>query len=110
MSESESRGAGKPQEPVSQLAGITLNLIDPDAALLRVCAGLERLRAVKEEMEQAAASLTPYTVPGRRMKKFTREQYCDAGACGSRGWSAKAQELDGICSRRRRISTSARCR
>jgi hypothetical protein len=40
----------------------------PDGALLRVCAALERLRAITDEMEQIAAGIPARTVLGRRMK------------------------------------------
>ncbi len=52
-----------------------LEIIDldahPDGALLRVCAGLERLRAIAEEMERIAARLPASTMLGRRMKEMT---------------------------------------
>jgi hypothetical protein len=40
----------------------------PDGALLRVCAALERLRAITDEMEQIAASIPAQTPFGRKMK------------------------------------------
>ena len=42
----------------------------PDGALLRLCAALERLRAIADEMEQIAASLPARTILGRRMKEM----------------------------------------
>ncbi len=43
----------------------------PDGALLRLCAGLERLRTITEGLELVAASLIPRTMLGRRMKEMT---------------------------------------
>ena len=42
----------------------------PDGALLRLCAGLERLRAIADEIEQIVAGIPARTVLGRRLRKL----------------------------------------
>ncbi len=43
----------------------------PDGVLLRLCATLERLRNVTEDLERVAAALPTRTMLGRRMKELT---------------------------------------
>lgn len=51
---------------------LTLDLIDlnahPDGALMRLCVGLERLRAIADEIEQIVAGIPARTPFGRKMK------------------------------------------
>jgi hypothetical protein len=61
------RGATPRNPPPLELVDLDAH---PDGALLRVCASLERLRVIAEEMERVAASLPARTMLGRRMKEM----------------------------------------
>ena len=54
---------------------LTPDLIDlnvhPDGALLRLCVGLERLRAIADEIEQIVAGIPARTPFGRKMKEMS---------------------------------------
>lgn len=52
---------------------LTPDLVDlnahPDGALMRLCVGLERLRAIADEIEQIVAGIPARTPLGRKMKE-----------------------------------------